>query len=211
MGFFEDQPTKRQEKYIELLRQSRHMTGIIDGILSLSARETGVAFDNVPLAKVVYEVVRTLRKDAQGKRIKIAFARPDSEEESASLFWTDEVKVYDILLNLIGNAIKYSPAGSRVDVDLQVQRKGAEIKVRDEGLGIPRNELGLLFQPFFRGSTPTAQGVQGLGLGLYVSQLYAKKLSGRIHVANNPEGHGATFTVYLPRQKGGPATREEQE
>ncbi len=211
MGFLEDQPVQRQEKYIELLRQSRHMTGIIDGILSLSARETGVAFDNVPLAKVVYEVVRTLRKDAQGKRIKIAFARPDSEEESASLFWTDEVKVYDILLNLIGNAIKYSPAGSRVDVDLQVQRKGAEIKVRDEGLGIPRNEWGLLFQPFFRGSTPIAQGVQGLGLGLYVSQLYAKKLSGRIHVANNPEGHGATFTVYLPRQKGGAATREEQE
>jgi signal transduction histidine kinase len=211
MGFFEDQPVQRQEKYIELLRQARHMTGIIDGILSLSARETGVAFDNVSLANVVYEVVRTLRKDAQGKRIKIVFAKPDREEESASLFWTDEVKVYDILLNLIGNAVKYSPSSSRVDVELQVQRKGAEIKVRDEGPGIPRDELGLLFQPFFRGSIPTATGVQGLGLGLYVSQLYAKKLSGRIHVANNSEGRGATFTVYLPRQKDGAVAREEQE
>lgn len=201
-GFFEDQPTSRKEKYLELVRQARHMTGIIDGILSLSSRETGVAFDNVALASVIYEVVRTLRKDAQGKRIEIVFAKPSHDDEIASLFWTDEVKIYDILLNLLGNAIKYSPAGSRVVVDFQIQRKGAEIKVRDEGPGIPRNELALVFDPFFRGNIPTVQGIQGLGLGLYVSQLYAKKLSGRIRVANNSD-RGATFTVYLPRQNGG--------
>src|SRR5262249_36055125 len=153
------------------LRQARHMTGIIDGILSLSARETDVALANIPLAGVVYDVVRTLRKDAQGKRIELVFAKPTRDEEVASLFWTDEVKVYDILLNLIGNAIKYSPSSRRVDVELQVQRKGAEIKVRDEGPAIPREELGLVFEPFFRGSA--AQGVPGLGLGLYVAKVYA--------------------------------------
>lgn len=202
-GFFEDQIIHRQEKYSELLRQARHMTGIIDGILSLSSRETGVAFDNVPLAGVIYEVVRTLRKDAKGKGIEIVYAKPSREEELATLFWTDEVKIYDILLNLIGNAIKYSPAGSRVDVELQMQRKGIEIKVRDEGPGIPRNEIGLVFEPFFRGNIPTVQGIQGLGLGLYVSQLYAKKLSGRIKVANNSDGRGVTFSVYLPPQNSG--------
>jgi signal transduction histidine kinase len=200
-GFFEDQPTQRKEKYLELLRQARHMTGIIDGILSLSSRETSVAFDNVSLASVIYEVVRTLRKDARAKRIDIVFEKPDHDDEIASLFWTDEVMIYDILLNLIGNAIKYSPARSQINVDLQMQRKGAEIKVRDEGPGIPRNELPLVFDPFFRGSIPTVQGIQGLGLGLYVSQLYTKKLSGRISVANNSD-KGVTFTVYLPRQTG---------
>lgn len=207
-GFFEDQPIQRKEKYLELVRQARHMTGIIDGILSLSSRETGVTFDNVSLASVAYEVVRTLRKDAQGKKIEIVFAKPDRNAEIASLFWTDEVKIYDILLNLIGNALKYSPAGSRVDVELQIQRKGAEIKVRDEGPGIPRNELALVFDPFFRGNIPTVQGIQGIGLGLYISQLYAKKLSGRIRVASNSD-KGATFAVYLPRQKSGGTNEED--
>lgn len=200
-GFLEDQPVQREEKYFELLRQARHMTGIIDGILSLSAREPTVELSEISMANVVYEVVRTVRKDARGKKIEIQYPKPDWETQNATRFRTDEVKVYDILLNLLGNAIKYSPPGSSVEVALQMLRRGAEITVRDEGPGIPRSEINLIFDPFFRGSIPIDQGVQGLGLGLYVSRLYTMKLSGRINAINNSDGRGVTFRVYLPLQE----------
>ena len=205
-GWLEDQSEARQEKYNELRRQARHMTGIIDGILNLSDRETSVEMSEVALANVLYEVVRTVRKDAQAKRIQLSFPKPDPEAARATLFWTDEVKIYDILLNLIGNAIKYSPPGSSVHVDLQVKPRGADLRIRDEGPGIPRTELPFIFQPFFRGSLPAVESVEGMGLGLYVSQLYAEKLHGRIQAANNPEGRGVTFTIFLPHQ-----TRPEPE
>ncbi|HYU34502.1 MAG TPA: HAMP domain-containing sensor histidine kinase [Thermoanaerobaculia bacterium] len=199
-GWLEEQSEPRQEKYRELRRQARHMTGIIDGILSLSDRETSVEMSEVALANVVYDVVRTVRKDAQAKGIRLGFPKPDSDAVQASLFWTDEVKVYDILLNLIGNAIKYSSPGSSVHVDLQVKPRGADIRVRDEGPGISRSELPFIFEPFFRGRHPAVESVEGMGLGLYVSQLYAEKLRGRIQASNNAEGRGVTFTIFLPHQ-----------
>jgi signal transduction histidine kinase len=175
--FLEDKPEQREEKYLELLRQARHMTGIIDGILSLSEREMQVDLAEVSLVRLIYDVVRTIRKDAQGKNIEIPFPKPSPLAELESRSWTDEVKVYDILLNLLGNAVKYSPSGSRIQVDFHNTRKGFEVRVRDEGPGIPKAELGLIFRPFFRGSQ--AEGVPGLGLGLYISRLYAKRLNGR--------------------------------
>jgi signal transduction histidine kinase len=200
-GFLEDKPAQREEKYQELLRQARHMTGIIDGILSLSEREMKVDVTEVSLARVIYDVVRTIRKDAQGKNIEIPFPKPSPAAEIDSRCWTDEVKVYDILLNVLGNAVKYSHPGSRIQVEFHsVHRKGFEIRVRDEGVGIPRDEMGFVFRPFFRGSR--AVGVPGLGLGLYISRLYAQKLNGRIQASINPEG-GTTFTVFLPH--GSPA------
>ena len=203
--FLEDKPEQREEKYLELLRQARHMTGIIDGILSLSEREMQVDLAEISLARLIYDVVRTLRKDAQGKNIEIPFPKPSPLAELESRSWTDEVKVYDILLNLLGNAVKYSPSGSRIQVDFHNTRKGFEIRVRDEGPGIPKAELGLLFQPFFRGSQ--TEGVPGLGLGLYISRLYAKRLNGRLKASNNPEG-GAIFTVFLPHHD--PAHPDQQ-
>jgi signal transduction histidine kinase len=205
-GFLEDKPGQREEKYLELLRQARHMTGIIDGILSLSEREMKVDLAEVSLARLIYDVVRTIRKDAQRKNIEILFPKPSPATEKESRCWTDEVKVYDILLNLLANAVKYSPQGSRIEVELHhAPRKAFEIRVRDEGPGIPKAEIGLLFQPFFRGSR--TEGVPGLGLGLYISRLYAQKLNGRLQASNNPEG-GATFTVFLPHHPQ-PAQRRE--
>jgi len=172
------------------------MTGIIDGILSLSQRETAVTLKEVSLARLIYDVVRTLRKDAQGKGIQIDFPKPDAAMERSSRFRTDEVKVYDILLNLLNNAVKYSPPGSRVQVGLHPLAKGGfEIRVRDEGPGIPKDEMSQLFRPFFRGRL--AAHIPGMGLGLYISRLYAQKLAGRLQVTNNPE-KGTTFTLFLP-------------
>jgi len=194
-GFLDNQPEQREQKYLELLRQARHLTGIIDGILSLSKRKMTLDITTVSLARLLYDVVRTVRKDGQGKGLSIDVPRPPAAPaEDRSRCRTDEVKVYDILLNLLTNAIKYGPPNSRVQVELHLARKGFEIRVRDEGPGIPRDELPMLFQPFFRGRL--AETVPGLGLGLYISRLYAQKLGGRLQVANNAE-RGVTFSLFL--------------
>ncbi|HVT18790.1 MAG TPA: sensor histidine kinase [Thermoanaerobaculia bacterium] len=203
-GFLENRLEARQEKYRELLRQARQMHGIIDGILSLSDRATENQLVELTLADLVYDVVRTMRRDAKTRDIRIEFPKPDRDTQAASRFLTDETKVYDVLLNVLGNAVKYSPPGSTIAVSLRLVHRGAEILVRDAGPGIPKDELALIFEPFFRGTVAVARQVPGLGIGLYVAKLYTEKLNGKINAKNHPDG-GATFTIFFPRLESPPA------
>lgn len=197
-GFLEDQPSKRKEKYAQLLRQARHLDGIIDSMLSLSKRALKMDWKIVALAKLVQEVVESMRREASTRNVQIDYARPTEKELAESQFLTDESKVYDILLNLISNAVKYSPRGKKIEITLGFNRQGANIEVRDEGPGIPEKERQMVFTAFYRGSRAVIEGKQGLGLGLYTVKLYTDSLQGRIQIADEA-GSGAVLKLFLPR------------
>lgn len=97
--------------------------------------------------------------------------------------------------NLIGNAIKYSPSGSEIEVSGTAEHSKAVISIRDQGIGIPKDDLTNLFEPYYRGSN--VGGISGSGVGLYLVRSFVLMHGGRIEVESEV-GKGSTFTVHLP-------------
>ncbi len=118
----------------------------------------------------------------------------------------DAARLRQVMENLVGNAIKYSPGGEPVEVSVRARPGGVELTVRDRGIGIPEGERGKLFGRFARASNARALGIGGTGFGLYLSKTIVELHGGAIEV-ESVEGHGSTFRVTLPsRVVRGPAT-----
>src|SRR5215475_7703571 len=108
----------------------------------------------------------------------------------------DHIRIEQVLNNLIGNAIKYSPGGGNIGLSLAQAGDEAMFEVSDEGMGIPREEIPYVFEPFRRSRTGR-EDIPGVGLGLSVAQRIVRAHGGRIHVESQI-GKGTTFRVYLP-------------
>jgi signal transduction histidine kinase len=114
------------------------------------------------------------------------------------LICCDHLRLEQVLTNLISNAIKYSPAGGPVEVELRPRGNEFELSVSDRGVGIPEQERMALFEPFRRGGL-SSETVPGVGLGLYVVLKIVEAHGGRIEV-ESATGRGSTFRVFLPLQ-----------
>jgi len=110
----------------------------------------------------------------------------------------DPEKAGRILLNLIDNAIKFTPAGGRVEVGAHADDDHVGIFVRDSGCGIPPDRLGSIFEPFVQVDQEHTRANEGLGLGLAVSRELARNMDGDVEVESEL-GRGSTFTLTLPR------------
>jgi two-component system phosphate regulon sensor histidine kinase PhoR len=109
----------------------------------------------------------------------------------------DANKLRQVLVNLVDNAIKYSPDGGSVEVRLGSQDGQCLIEVRDEGLGIPSSERERIFEKFYRLDPQQSGGVGGSGLGLYICRELVERMNGRLDVDSEP-GEGSRFIVALP-------------
>jgi signal transduction histidine kinase len=109
----------------------------------------------------------------------------------------DEDKLRQVLVNLLDNAIKYSPDGGDVVVELADGQGRVLLTVRDRGLGIPPGEQERVFEKFYRLDPALTRGVGGSGLGLFISRELVARMGGRLTVRSRP-GEGAAFVVDLP-------------
>jgi signal transduction histidine kinase len=109
----------------------------------------------------------------------------------------DPLRLEQVILNLVNNAVKYSPAGGVVTVRVERQAEAVLLSVCDEGLGIPAEALPQLFQRFYRADNVAAHHISGMGIGLYVVREIVTKHGGSVDVISS-EGVGSTFTVRLP-------------
>jgi signal transduction histidine kinase len=109
----------------------------------------------------------------------------------------DPTKLRRVLLNLLENAIKYSPKGGPVVLRMAAENGRLRLHVHDQGLGIPRGEQERIFEKFYRADPNLARGVGGTGLGLYICRELVQRMGGDIEVESEP-GRGSTFTVELP-------------
>ena len=107
----------------------------------------------------------------------------------------DRTRLEQVAANLIDNAIKYTPAGGRVEIDLSVQATSAVLRVRDTGIGIPANELPRIWDRLFRGDQSRTE--RGLGLGLSLVKAIVEAHGGSV-VVESEVGKGSVFTVSLP-------------
>jgi signal transduction histidine kinase/transcriptional regulator with GAF, ATPase, and Fis domain len=112
----------------------------------------------------------------------------------------DENKLRQVLVNLVDNAVKYSPGGGRVEIRLRSEIGRCLIEVADDGLGIPLDERERIFEKFYRLDPQQKHGVGGSGLGLYICRELVERMDGQLTVDSEP-GRGATFTVELPLRR----------
>ncbi|MEX2233517.1 MAG: ATP-binding protein, partial [Cyclobacteriaceae bacterium] len=110
---------------------------------------------------------------------------------------TDEKLLRNILINLLTNAIKFSPVKEEVSLNVLDQDTFITIEISDEGIGIPENEMEIIFEPFVRGKD--ADQIQGTGLGLSIVKKAVELLNGTIKVKSTV-GKGSVFIVTIPRQ-----------
>lgn len=190
------QPTiapERLNKGIHKIRTSVvRLINLMESVLSVSRLEAGtIKFQPEPgnFAKAIEEICVNHRDVSPHHEVI------HDLDGLPSLLCIDSTLMRQVISNLISNAVKYSPAGTRVWVAGNVTANGEIlISVRDEGPGIPSAEVEKLFDRFFRGSTST--GIIGTGIGLHIVQVFVELHGGRIDVVST-EGEGSTFTVCL--------------
>lgn len=117
----------------------------------------------------------------------------------------DSARIEQLLENLVGNAVKYSPNGSDITIDLRLQGTNVAIEVRDHGIGIPENELDDIFGRFYRSSNTEGRRFSGMGLGLYICKGIVEQHGGTISVTSKL-GEGTTFHIAMPHT---PITAQE--
>ena len=187
-----------QQKQLRTVQSSaRHLLALINDLLDVSKIEAGkveLAFEPVDCKAVLSDAVATLRPQADDKGLKFTVHVPDRP----AVLRTDRRALSQIVLNLVGNAIKFTECGSvRLTLVLNDPGRGAEIRVDDSGVGIPLADQDKLFGAFTRVNSARPDAPEGTGLGLHLSQKLAELLGGKI-VFRSESGKGSTFSLILP-------------
>jgi signal transduction histidine kinase len=174
--------------------QARRMERLIDQLLTLSHVDADSALNREPadLAAVVNGVVRDLKPLAEARHIDVNVDRSES-----AVVLGDELKLSQMVGNLVDNAIKYSPDRSSVKVAVWQSRDAAFLTVSDRGIGIPAAETERIFLRFHRADRTGSNGRSGHGLGLPLCRWIARAHGGEVTVESR-EGAGSVFTVRLP-------------
>lgn len=183
-----------QEHLQSALEEVDRIAVLVDGLLLLSRVDAGVLrMDQKPvdLAQVALEVYEQAQILAVAQQVEL-----DIDKMESCIIAGDRDRLQRLLLNLVDNAIKYTPSGGRVSMSLTNHRQAC-LRVADSGIGISQEEQTQIFNRFYRSAEARALGKGGSGLGLCIAQSIAEAHGGHIEVASTI-GQGSTFTVYLP-------------
>jgi PAS domain S-box-containing protein len=192
---------KQLEALGRLQRSRKHLNNLVDQVLGFARIEAGkVHFDitDVPINESLTRLADMIAPQAAGKSLEYAFDGCGDDLAARA----DRDRLDQVMLNLIGNAVKYTPAGGSIRVGVDCDPRTVIISVSDTGPGIPEDKQQVIFQPFVQLATSADSTTSGVGLGLAISRDLARAMGGDIKVKSAP-GQGATFTVTLPRAVNG--------
>jgi PAS domain S-box-containing protein len=178
-------------------RSARTQATLIDDILDLSKVVTGkiaLQTELVDLTSAVSNAIDTVRLAATAKRIDVDFIHPPQP----AFVIGDSMRLQQVVWNLLTNAIKFSEADSKVNVELKLTPAVVRVVVCDQGLGIRRDFLPHVFEPFRQAEGSSKRAHNGLGLGLAIVKYFTEMHGGSITAESAGEGEGATFTITLP-------------
>lgn len=196
-----------EESLSSIDQEAGRLTRLVGGLLLLAQAESGKLSLNlkaVELDTLLLEVFHEMRVLASGK-VHIKMADIDQVQVSG-----DRDRLKQVLLNLVGNAIQYTPQGGEVFLSLAKIGEQARIVVRDTGPGIPAEDLPFIFERFYRAEkSRTRSKSSGFGLGLSIAQWIVENHGGTIKVESK-EGQGTTFAIWLPLYKDPRAVPERQ-
>jgi PAS domain S-box-containing protein len=194
-GTVDDSPDKRQEYYRIMLRQAQRLERVVNDMLDVSLIEAGglvVDLQPVPLDHVLSRLVKEFREQHPDRPVVL------SDLEAPAIVFADPFRVEQVVLNLLSNADKYTPAGLPIDVGTAIDDGSVTISVSDLGEGIAPEHREMIFDRFYRVQDGPASGRPGTGLGLYIARTLVEAMSGRIWV-DSEVGAGTTFSFSLQR------------
>ena len=186
----------RQEALDILRDESARLTKLVQNILDVSLLEAGRLSPTpgpLPLRPFLNQLL--IGRPSPDASHKLTIEVPTKLQPA----WVDETHLANVVVNLVDNAIKYSPEGGEVRVSARQGERGIILSVSDQGIGIPESEQPRLFERFYRGNNSTDREVYGHGLGLYFCHKLIEAQGGRIWVESEGiSGHGTTFHLCLP-------------
>lgn len=189
----------RAGRAIEIVdRQARHLMRLTDDLLDVSRVTRGTVTlqrAQVPIARALADVTGDLEALARqrGVALELAIVSADVAVDA------DPLRLRQILLNVVGNAVQYTPAGGRVLLDVVPTDDAVALRIRDTGTGMTREMLSSVFDMFVQGRRSLARSEGGLGIGLTLARALVELHGGTITAASDGPGQGSEFTVTLPR------------
>ena len=191
---------KEKREYLEIIEgESDRLTRLINNVLNFSRMERGVKeyhFSEMNLIEVIEKVVQAMKYQLKqhGFKIDLNFAQAEI------MLPADKDAIYEALVNLISNAVKYSQSEKIVSISAAVEKGQAKIAVADRGVGIPAAEQKKIFDTFYRSKDKYIRSSGGAGLGLTIVRHIVEAHQGSIKLQSKP-GQGSTFIIYLPLGK----------
>jgi PAS domain S-box-containing protein len=207
-GDFDDEQM-RKECYNIIMSETRRLSRLVEDILSVSQLEVGTArmeMGDIDLARLLRQAVQDQLGAAEEKGVTLGLSLPPKLPG----FRGDKQRIAVLLTNLIGNGVKYTPSGGKVQVTLEADEESLRIVVADTGVGIDPADQPHVFEKFYRATSDAIRDIPGTGLGLAIAREVARVHGGDIRLQSEP-GRGSTFSVELPRAReahaGPPAVR----
>jgi signal transduction histidine kinase len=197
-------PSEILQSLDETLAQINEMTELVESLLTLARADEGrapLAVEESDLRDLLGDVVETAGMLGEGSGVSVTSTMPERPVRMA----VDPHRIREMLLNLVTNAIKYTPKGGTIDLSLADQDGAVSITVRDTGIGIAPGDLPHIFERFWRADPARSRTGErpGTGLGLAITKWIAEAHGGGITVQSRP-GRGTIFTVRLPRAGAAP-------
>ncbi len=195
--------SEEQHYPVQAVQESgHHLLALINDILDFSRIEAGQAeiyFEQVHLPSVCQDSLQLVHEAAQKRRIKINVAIAQDVQQIAKPMWADERRLKQILVNLLCNAVKFTPEGGEIGLDVvyDVAGTGVRFDVWDTGIGIAQENLPRLFQPFAQLDSSLNRHYNGTGLGLALVHRMTHMHGGSVKVESQL-GVGSRFTILLP-------------
>ena len=188
----------QQESVGQILKSGEHLLELINEILDLSQIEAGkisLTIEPVPLDEVIEEAVELVQTTA-GKFDVTVVNDAGAESESDIYVVADQLRLKQVLLNLLSNGIKYNQPGGTVTVQVVSSAKQHQIAIKDTGIGIKEEDINALFEPFNRLGAQ-AMNIEGTGIGLTITKRLVEVMKGSLEIQST-HGEGTTVTVTLP-------------
>nr|NIO68944.1 GAF domain-containing protein [Anaerolineae bacterium] len=191
-----DELNETQQEFVEGIKLSvAKMTTLIDNLLDLGKIEARVGMEMKPcqLVTVINKAVESLREQARAKEMVLQFDLPPE----LPLVQGNQVRLDQVVSNLVGNAIKFTPEGGMVTVSAREEKSQIAVEVKDTGIGIAPEDQVHLFEKFYRVSSEETSDIEGTGLGLAIVKSIVEGHGGRVWVKSEPS-QGSTFGFTLP-------------
>jgi signal transduction histidine kinase len=178
-----------------ILEQANRLHRMINALLDVSRIEQG----RLGLERELLDLCALARHAAAEIQTMSSQQHIDLQIPDAPLWLTgDSLRLEQVLYNLLGNAMKYSPHGGTITLSIAEQDNTVVIAIHDQGMGIPADDLPHLFERFYRASNVSVDNISGVGIGLYVVKEIVSLHGGTVTIQSE-EGQGSTFTIRLPR------------
>lgn len=197
IGYAELMETVKKDYSRQIVLAAEQLLTIVNDILDLSKMEAGkyeLVIEAFDLRNAISSSIQMLRVKAEQQGIDIVFNSADTPV----FLEGDEKRIRQVIINLLNNAIKFSPAGGKIVFTLWEENRYLFFSIKDEGIGIEPEDLEKIFEPFYQIGDYPGKKEEGTGLGLPLAKQIIEIHQGEILVTSKP-GKGSTFTVKLPK------------